>query len=155
MFLSLMPLFEFAVPQNSLVRLRRVGIFAVLLLVSISCSCICQTPSANSSARKSENSVAAYLKSAERQTETDEQRREVKRALGDMLNKDQAELRQMRYEDYTGKKDQWSIIELLQHYFVPSRPVALDEARFFREVHDPAARAAILHQLNAVNRALR
>jgi len=88
------------------------------------------------------NSVAAFLNHAERQAETDEQRREIQRALRDMLEKSPAELRRMRYADYTGEADKWSISQMLQHYFVPNPPAALDEQRLFQEVRAPAARAA-------------
>jgi hypothetical protein len=94
------------------------------------------------------------LSDAERQTETDEQRREIQRALQDMLEKSPSELRQIRYPDYTGRENKWSVIQLLQHYFVPNPPSTLDEAHFFEQVGTPLARAAIQRQLDAVNRAL-
>jgi hypothetical protein len=103
----------------------------------------------------SENSVAAFLKNAERQAETDEQRKEIQRALRDMLEKSAVELRQMRYRDYDGEPNRLSITQLLQHYFVPNPPAALDEEHFFRDVRAPAARAAVQHQLDEVSRALR
>ena len=71
-----------------------------------------------------------------------------------MLEKSPAELRQMRYADYTGEASKWSIGQMLQHYFVPNPPAALDEQRLYREVRDPAARAAIQRQLDEVGRAL-
>jgi len=126
-----------------------------LLLASVQCACKRDNGSPPSTAVTGENSVAAFLKNAERQTETDEQRREVQRALHDMLGKPPAELRQIRYADYTGQVNKWSITELLQHYFVPNPPAALDETRFYQDVHAPAARAAIQHKLDEVSRALR
>jgi len=47
-----------------------------------------------------------------------------------------------------------AITELLQHYFVPNPPSALDEKRSFEDLGDPAARAAIQHQLDEVSRTL-
>jgi hypothetical protein len=107
-----------------------------------------------SSPASGENSVAAFLTNAERQSETDEQRREIQRALRDMLDEPVAELRQKRYADYEGQPNKWSINELLQHYFVPNPPAVLDGQRFFQDVRAPAARAAIQHQLAEVSRAL-
>jgi hypothetical protein len=95
------------------------------------------------------------LKNAERQTETDEQRREIQRALRDMLDRPPTELQQIRYANYAGQVNMWSITQLLQHYFVPNPAAALDETRFYQDVHAPAAREAIQHQLAEVSRALR
>jgi hypothetical protein len=100
------------------------------------------------------NSVAAFFSHAERQAETDDQRREIQRALRDMLGKTPAELRQLRYADYEGKPQAWSVTELLQRYFVPRPPMKLSEERFYKDVTAPNARAAIRRQLDAVTRAL-
>jgi len=70
-----------------------------------------------------------------------------------MLDKSPTELRQIRYTDYTGQVNKWSITQLLQHYFVPNPPAGLDETRFYEDVHAPAARATIQHQLDEVSRA--
>jgi len=109
----------------------------------------------SASAPGAPNSVAAFLQNAERQAETDEQRREIQRALQDMLDKPASELKGLRYAEYAGEANKWSITQLLEHYFVPNPPAALDEARFYDDVHAPAARAAIQHQLDEVSRALR
>ena len=100
-----------------------------------------------------DNSVATFLNNAERQAETDEQRGEIQRALQDMLVKSSPELQQLRYADYTGQANKWSIIELLRHYFVPNPPAALDQRRFFQDVRAPAARAAVQRQLDELHRA--
>jgi hypothetical protein len=115
---------------------------AVLFLASLQCTCVRNRDAPASPRPDSENSVAAFLKNAERQAETDEQRKEIQRALRDMLEKPAVELR-------------LSITQLLQHYFVPNPPAALDEEHFFRDVRAPAARAAVQHQLDEVSRALR
>jgi len=129
---------------------------AVLLLTCMQCACGCQTPPPTSSqpAPKAENTVAAFLKNAERQSESDEQRKEIQRALRDMLDKSPAELQQMRYADYSGQANAWAVTQLLRHYFVPNPPVSLDDARFFVDVRAPEARTAIQHQLDDVSRAL-
>lgn len=126
------------------------------LLLLLACApCACTHGSVpTSTTSNTENSIASFLKNAERQTETDEQRREVQRALHDMLEKSPGELRAIRYADYAGQANKWSVIQLLQHYFVPNPPSTLDEARFFEEVGSPQAREAIQRQLEAVNHAL-
>ncbi len=128
---------------------------AALFLACLQCSnCTRDRESTSSPSAAGENSVAAFLKNAERQSETDEQRREIQRALGDMLNKSAADLRHTRYSDYQGVPNKWSITELLQHYFVPNPPVALNEQRFFEDIRAPEARKAIQHQLDEVSRTL-
>jgi len=135
--------------------MRFLSVATLLLVVSVSTACKQGGSSPGSSSpSNAENSIAAFLKNAERQSETDDQRREIQRALRDMLDKSADELRQVRYADYGGTANAWSITELLRHYFVPNPPAALDEKRFYEDLGEPAARAAIQHQLDEVSRAL-
>ncbi len=101
-----------------------------------------------------DNSVSAFLTNAERQAETDEQRVQIRQALSDLLDRSPKDLQEIRYPDYSGQANQWDIMQLLQHYFVPNPPAALNQSRFFKEVRAPEARIAIQHQLDDVNRAL-
>ena len=130
---------------------RTTGFLFLLACIPYSCG---RGPAATSSRSNPENSVATFLNNDERQTETEEQRREIQRASHDMLEKPPGELRQIRYSDYTGQENRWSVIQLLQHYFVPNPPSTLDEGHFFEEVGAPKARAAIQRQLESVNWAL-
>jgi len=132
----------------------RTGI-VVILAACIHCACRRADPSPASPMPDTGNSAAAYLKNAERQSETDEQRREIQRALRDMLDRSPTVLRQARYADYAGQTKAWSITDLLEHYFVPNPLSTLNHQRFFEEIRAPAARAAIQHQLDEINRALR
>ncbi|HYR92367.1 MAG TPA: hypothetical protein VE422_50445 [Terriglobia bacterium] len=134
-------------------RMPSLSVATLLLLASINSACT-HDPSPVSPPPTAENSIAAFLTNAERQSETDNQRREIQRALRDMLDKSAVELPQARYADYAGTANTWSITELLQHYFVPNPPSALDEKRSFEDLGDPAARAAIQHQLDEVSRTL-
>jgi len=52
----------------------------------------CETLVPPAPGAKRENSVAAFLNNAERQAETDEQRREIQHALQEMLVKSSTEL---------------------------------------------------------------
>jgi hypothetical protein len=131
---------------------NRVVLLVGLFGVFFSCA---RTHDNGASTSANYNSVAVFLEKAERQTETEEQRLEVHRALSDMLTKTPVELRQTRYADYTGKANQWPVTQLLQRYFVPSPPAALDEARFYRDVQAPTARAAVQHQIDELSRASR
>jgi hypothetical protein len=128
-----------------------------ILLLSALCFCYSCAHHAGSrvpAPAEKANSVAVFLNNAERQAETDEQRRDIQRALRDMLDKPPAELRQLRYPDYAGKANTWSITQFLQRYFVPSPPAVLDEEGFYKDIHTETARAAIQRQLDAVTRAL-
>jgi hypothetical protein len=129
--------------------------FVLLFFFCVQCVCTRGQTASGSATSGTRNTVAAFLGHAERQSETDDQRREIQRALRDMLVKAPAELRRMRYADYSGQRNAWSITELMQHYFVPNPPVTLDDERFFKDVRAPSARAAIRRQLAEVDRALR
>jgi hypothetical protein len=100
------------------------------------------------------NVVAEYLDGAERQSETVENRKEIRRALRDMLILSPQELQQRRYADYEGTPQAWTAVELLERSFVPARQAALDPASFYRDLAAPRARGAIRKQLQDVERAL-
>ncbi len=134
--------------------IRRVGATA-LLLAWTHCACTHTASFPVSSAPTAENTVVRFLKNAERQAETDAQRKEIQRALNDMLVKPPAELKRRRYANYAGQPQAWSITQLLRHYFTPNPAVSLDDSRFFQDVRTPEARAAIQYQLDEVSRALR
>ena len=72
----------------------------LLLLTCLHAACNHEGPSPVSPSSNTENSIDTFLKNAERQSETDDQRREIQRALRDMLNKSPEELRQTL--DHTG-----------------------------------------------------
>jgi hypothetical protein len=126
----------------------------LLLLMSISVACSRDRPSSSPQVSPSTNSVVAFLRNAERQSETDDQKREIQRGLRDMLEKSPIELKKSRYADYGGQPNVWSITQLLQHYFVPSPLATLDEERFFRDFSSPEAREVIKRQLDEVTAAL-
>jgi len=100
------------------------------------------------------NMIARYLDGAELQAETDGQRREIARALQDILNIPVAELRKQRYSDYAGEATAWTVTDLLRAYFVPRQPMSVDPERFYREVGQPQAKAAVRKQLKRIQRAL-
>lgn len=95
--------------------------------------------------RPGRNVVAAYLNGAEEQSETEDQKAVIAQALKDMLSEPVEKLRYIRYPDYEMQPQQWSIIELLQRYFVPRSPLDTypDETGFFRDVKKPQAQRAI------------
>ena len=98
------------------------------------------------------NVVAAYLNGAERQTETDQQRQDIGRALNDLLGLSSAELRARRYPDYQGKPEAWTAAELIQKYYVPVNAMKLDEDRFYRDAGLPAGRAVLERCLKELDR---
>jgi hypothetical protein len=99
---------------------------------------------------KGPNTVVAYLQGAERQSEDTDQRREIEKALNDMLTLTPDELRKRRYANYQMEPGAWDIIYLLHRYFVPQKLRGLDETRFYRDVTDPASQAIIRDHLQRV-----
>jgi hypothetical protein len=95
------------------------------------------------------NVVAQFLGHADRQYESEEQRIEIMRALGDMLSKPAEALRAQRYEDYQGAQEAWPLTTLLKRYFVPTEPIPeWDDDAFYRDVSKWEARQAIRRQLS-------
>ena len=103
---------------------------------------------------KGPNTVVAYLQGAERQSEDLDQRREIEKALNDILTLSPDELRARRYANYQMEPGAWTIIQLLHRYFVPRQLVGLDESRFYHDIADPAARAVVQERLREVREAM-
>lgn len=110
--------------------------------------------SAETKSKPPVNSVAKYLESAELQAETDSQRREIQRALTDMLEKPAVKLRAQKYADYQGTPNMWTLPRLLTAYFVPKTPQVLEPRLFYKDVSKPAAKVAIRSKLKEIRRAL-
>jgi len=136
----------------ALMKARLTSLLLILTLTGVGCQK--QKVSPASAPTSHQNSVVAYLGNAERQSETDDQRREIQKALEDMLRMTPSELKAQRYADYEGKPGAWSVTELLKHYFVPDPMMALDDEQFYKDVGAAEARAAIQRQLDAVKQAL-
>jgi hypothetical protein len=100
------------------------------------------------------NTVVTFLQGAEQQWETQEQGREIEKALNDMLALKPDELRNRRYANYQMQPGAWSIIELLHRYFVSRGPVYLDENRFYQDMTDPAAKAVIRQHVQVVKESI-
>jgi hypothetical protein len=96
------------------------------------------------------NQVVLYLDGAERQAETDEQRQEILRALEDLRTLEPAGLKQRRYADYENQPGQWTLVQLLQKYFVPREPCAIDDETFYRDAQSQHAREVIEQQIRAL-----
>ena len=97
------------------------------------------------------NEVVRYLKGAECQAETDDQRREIRRALDDLSSLPSAVLRQKRYADASMQPGQWSLATLLQKYFVPAELHTIDEPRLYEDAQRQEARAVIKAQIQAID----
>lgn len=139
---------HYDVLMNQPLRAVSYPIAVTLCLYSAGCT---RTPAAAPSAV---NTVVAYLRGAELQAETNDQRREVLRALDDLLDKSPAELRNARYSDTSGHKDTRTVIEMLRAHFVPEQPTALDPERFYQDVATPEARSVIQMQRERVRAAI-
>lgn len=104
---------------------------------------------ANSSARHELNQVVLCLDGAERQSETDEQRQEILRALEDLRALDPATLKRRRYADYDNTPGRWTLVELLRKYFVPRKPCSIDETLYV-DAQSKRAREVVEQQMRAL-----
>lgn len=125
----------------------------VLTLTSHSCQAGSKQTTSAPSDSSATNVVAEFFSHADLQYETARQKAEIIPALGDMLNKSAEELRLQRYTDYQRVKDAWSLTDLIERYFVPSRPVPDGtELSFYRDVSKPEAQDAIRRQLASIEK---
>ena len=97
-----------------------------------------------------QNEVVLYLEGAERQAETEEQQRELLRALEDLQTLDAATLKGRRYADYQNVPGKWTLAELLQKYFVPRQLHRVHEESLYRDAQSPGAREVINQQIRAL-----
>jgi hypothetical protein len=110
------------------------------LIFILSLLCLAATPT-------SPGYVARFFAGSERQLETRGQCREIKRALSDALAGSAKALKSKRYGDYQGISGKWTLLELIEHYFVPAQPEKLSEAAFFADYRTAIARKAFKAQL--------
>ena len=109
-------------------------------------------PDAPSMSVASPSVVASYLTGAEIQTETDDQRAEVRTALADMLMLTADELQAKRYADFAGVANKRTLVELISNHLLPSAPRLLDAATFFADVKSLEAQSAVRAKLAEVDK---
>jgi hypothetical protein len=119
------------------------------LVLTMACAHGTATP-AHSARAGAPNQLVLYPDGAERQAETDEQRREILRALEDLRTMSPAALSQRRYADYEDKPEQWTLVQLLQKYFVPRELCSIDEETLHRDAQTPRAREVVEQQIRAL-----
>lgn len=138
--------------------MRVSGVLKAALAAALTCAIACcatAPPAATGDTAAvpaaDENEVVRYLKGAERQAETDDQRREIRRALEDLATLPAPELRKKRYADASMKPGQWSLATLLRKYFVPAELHTIDEERLYEDAQRPEARAVVKGQITAID----
>ena len=95
----------------------------------------------------SSNALAAYLRGAEIQAETDAQREELKRALRDLQALPAAQLRAARYAGGDGRPAQRDLVQVLRAHIVPPAPQGLDLEQVLADRETDAGRAALRETL--------
>jgi hypothetical protein len=89
------------------------------------------------------NPVANYLRGAELQCETDEQRANIVTALNDALTLPRESLAARRYKNYQGQEGQWDLPTLISRHFVPDHAGAILGDHFYRDVKAKEAHEVI------------
>lgn len=84
--------------------------------------------------RRATNPVAGYVDKAELQYETEAQKQNIVRALDDILTLSAQELEQRRYEDYTGKPNEWDLPTYVGKRFVPGKQGKTLGPKFYPDV---------------------
>ena len=98
------------------------------------------------------NPVANYLRGAELQCETDEQRANIVTALNDALTLPGDTLAVRRYKNYQGQEGQWDLPTLIYRHFVPDHPGAILGKRFYRDVKAKEAQEVVRQILERIKR---
>ena len=74
-----------------------------------------------------DNPIVKYMRNAEIQYETFSQGENLINALNDALVLPPDSLKIKKYEDYTGKKNQWDFLTIIQAHIVPEENVSLEQ----------------------------
>ena len=108
-------------------------------------------------ASRSGNLFARYFADMDLQVETEDQMREIRRALNDALTLPLDEFRAQRYANYRMEPNSWTFGELLQAYFagVPLSSVDVESDAFYEDTKKPAAIPVLKHLLNRIDWSLR
>jgi hypothetical protein len=109
------------------------------------------TPPAPASSAIVGSAVVDYFAKAEVQAETDMQRAELRRALTDLLNMGDAELRAARYASFSGQPGQRDLVKLLHGHVVPASPETLTMDLVLATRASPQARAAVKGLLDGLD----
>jgi len=98
------------------------------------------------------NPVANYLRGAELQCETDEQRANIATALNDALTLPGDTLAARRYKNYQGQEGQWDLPTLIYRHFVPDHAGAVLGDHFYRDVKAKEAQEVIRQILQRIQK---
>ncbi len=90
----------------------------IILIVILSALLSCNSNTKNNQ----KDDVLEFFIKSELQYETEQQKECIITALSDIINKDlsEDELKNKKYPDYKGKKNQWDWPTLINKYFVPA-----------------------------------
>jgi hypothetical protein len=129
----------------SMNRIRARAIFLLLLIT------VLESGLAEGKTRR--NPVANYLRGAELQCETDEQRANIVTALNDALTLPGDSLAARRYKNYQGQEGQWDLPTLIYRHFVPDHLWAtLGTTHFYRDVKSREAQEVIRQILQRIQK---
>jgi hypothetical protein len=98
------------------------------------------------------NPIANYLRGAELQCETDEQRANIVTALNDALTLPGDTLAVRRYKNYQGQEGQWDLPTLIYRHFVPDHAGAVLGDHFYRDVKAREAQEVIRQILQRIQK---
>lgn len=94
-----------------------------------------------------ENRVVTFLTVAELQIETADQRKELKRALEDILKLSPEQLQKRRYANYRMENGVWTLPKILSAYYLPNKPMLIDSGHFYRDVSTKKSKSVVKEKL--------
>lgn len=95
------------------------------------------------------NTVVAILQDVEIQYETPMQIKQICRVLADMATLSVSDLQKQRYADFQGVTGQWTVLQVLYAYFLPTTKV--DLSHFYDDLDKPLSREIVQKTLEDIN----
>lgn len=88
-------------------------------------------------------SLKEYFDNADLQVETADQKAEIIRALGHIVELPPERLAEQRYSDYEGTPEQWTLMKIVNAYFYSAMSPSLSEENFLQELTEYGVRNRI------------
>lgn len=85
-----------------------------------------------------DNAVVAILQDVEINYETPVQLKQICAALEDMATLSASDIQKKRYADFNGKQGEWTLLQVLYAYFLPTQKVNLQN--FYDDIEKPLSR---------------
>lgn len=92
-----------------------------------------------------DNTIVAILQDVEINYETPVQLKQICTALNDMATLSASDIQKRRYADFNGKQGEWTLLQVMYAYFLPTQKVNLQN--FYEDIEQPLSREIVRETL--------